>query len=157
MTLNEFERLEEKDRAEAWNLLSENERERILEERRSRGTTDDTLPLPRARTDEDKAEDSVRGKSGENKQPENGTTKFQGFVIIFLLLVGLGMPFFSTLRPVQQWEYMIESPSDYSFSTTMDRYGREGWELVFARRATDSSGHPSYECIFKRPKKWSLP
>jgi len=48
------------------------------------------------------------------------------------------------------WEYKIESVSDLLFTEMMDGYGDEGWELVTARRAQDSAGNFSYECIFKR-------
>lgn len=50
-----------------------------------------------------------------------------------------------------RWEYTIESVPDLTFSQTMDALGKQGWELVFARRAQDSlSDKFSYECIFKR-------
>ena len=55
-----------------------------------------------------------------------------------------------TRRP-RQWEYRIESPSDYTFEEAMKEYGRDGWELVAARRAS-SGGIMSYEMIFKRVK-----
>ena len=51
-----------------------------------------------------------------------------------------------------EWEYKIEAVSDLIFIQSMDGYGKDGWELVSARRAvTDSVA--SYECIFKRVKK----
>ncbi len=34
----------------------------------------------------------------------------------------------------------------------MKNIGDQGWELVFARRATSDDEY-GYECIFKRPKK----
>jgi len=76
----------------------------------------------------------------------------QGTVIIVMLLIVIGVPFFSQVKPAVKWEYKLESPSDYSFTKTMNIYGEEGWELVSARRASDSSSSMSYECIFKRPK-----
>lgn len=49
------------------------------------------------------------------------------------------------------WEYRIESVPDLSFDETMNEFGDEGWELVFARRAQNSITKDfSYECIFKR-------
>lgn len=49
------------------------------------------------------------------------------------------------------WEYQIESVPDLSFDETMGELGKEGWELVFARRAKDAiTDDFSYECIFKR-------
>lgn len=54
-------------------------------------------------------------------------------------------------RKPRQWEYRIEAPDDYRFDTRMAEYGRDGWELVAARRAS-SGGVMAYEMIFKRPK-----
>ncbi len=52
------------------------------------------------------------------------------------------------------WEYKIEAVSDSIFITEMDIYGKEGWELVTARRAVNSiTDKASYECIFKRVKQ----
>ena len=54
----------------------------------------------------------------------------------------------------QEWEYKLESPYDALFEMEMAKLGKEGWELVFARRATSSAGgSASYEMIFKRPKR----
>ena len=52
------------------------------------------------------------------------------------------------------WEYKITSVPDGSFDNEMNMLGKEGWELVFARRASDgmtSSPTFSYEMILKRP------
>jgi len=50
------------------------------------------------------------------------------------------------------WEYKIEAISDLIFIEQMDSHGKNGWELVSARRAV-TDGTASYECIFKRLKK----
>ena len=55
-------------------------------------------------------------------------------------------------KPAQQWEYQIESVTDANWDTGMKKLGDQGWELVFARRASDGNDHMSYEMIFKRPK-----
>ena len=47
------------------------------------------------------------------------------------------------------YEYQIVSPKDAEFSSTMNEIGQDGWELVFARRATGEVG-ASYEMILKR-------
>ena len=52
----------------------------------------------------------------------------------------------------QQWEYMIESVPDLSWDEGMNKLGNQGWELVFARRASGSDERMNYEMIFKRPK-----
>lgn len=51
------------------------------------------------------------------------------------------------------WSYRIEGVADAEWSATMNNLGRDGWELVNCRRATEAgSGEALYECIFKRPK-----
>ncbi len=115
-------------------------------------------PQPKKQSDPTKEKKPPNDKTQQKIMSEptapafQGVTKSQGTAIIVLLLIAIGAPFFSLLKPTDKWEYMIESPSDYTFSSTMDRYGEQGWELVFARRASDSSGSMSYECIFKRRK-----
>lgn len=79
----------------------------------------------------------------------------QGVAIILLLCAGLGLPFVSVLKPAPQWEYILTTILDEAFTTTINGYGKEGWELVFARRASDGSESRSkfsYEVIFKRRK-----
>ena len=53
------------------------------------------------------------------------------------------------------WEYKIEAISDIVFDWRMQEIGKEGWELVSARRAITGEGEASrgiYECIFSRKK-----
>lgn len=55
----------------------------------------------------------------------------------------------------RQYEYLIVSPEDTSFSTTMDLYGDLGWEIAFARRATSGRGYAQkvrYELILKKTR-----
>lgn len=75
-------------------------------------------------------------------------------VLLAILILGLGAWTFGP-RPAARWEYRIEAPSDVQFEARMDSLGRQGWELVSARRATASSEYDrsaSYEMIFKRPR-----
>lgn len=62
----------------------------------------------------------------------------------------------TTMLGPPKWDYKIGSVPDLEFGTQMTTLGEEGWELVFARRASNGeSGERmsmSYECIFKRPK-----
>lgn len=152
MNLKEFESLCRSEQSDVWPKLSQEERESILQEKRMHRLGADNQPPPVTDPQPRDAAIATPSQDARTVSPD-GITRFQGGVIIFLLLVALGVPFFGLLRPVQQWEYRIESPSDTSFSTMMDQYGREGWELVSARRASDGSGTMSYECIFKRPKR----
>ena len=107
-------------------------------------------------------------------------SKFQGTIMIMLLCIGIGLAgwyVFETSVGIDErlkagigridavnekintrieWEYRIESVPDRSFDQRINAMGKEGWELVFARRASDGSDYSptfSYEMIFKRPKK----
>jgi hypothetical protein len=74
-----------------------------------------------------------------------------------LLLAGVfALLLFSVVTHMRapRWEYMIESVPDAGFQKSMDTLGNQGWEMVFARRASsDVAGKAefSYEVIFKRP------
>lgn len=90
------------------------------------------------------------------KQSTSSISNTQGSAIVVLLSGMLAAQLFgltSTKSSTTQWEYTIESPGDTSFESATNRLGRAGWELVFARRATSEFGSPSYEMIFKRPKR----
>ncbi|MGD0650264.1 MAG: DUF4177 domain-containing protein [Verrucomicrobiia bacterium] len=87
---------------------------------------------------------------------KRGISYGQGWILIILLLVALGFPLLSMFKPVERWEYRIEAPSDMELASTINTLGEEGWELVFARRATSGSEYATtakYEMIFKRPKR----
>jgi hypothetical protein len=112
--------------------------------------------------------------------PPNSMNKFQGTMVILLLCVGLAILGWFTFEvsagfderiqtgitrvaaiedkinaPIQ-WEYKIESLPDRSFDQRINAMGKDGWELVFARRASDGSDYSptfSYEMIFKRPRR----
>lgn len=56
----------------------------------------------------------------------------------------------------QEWEYTVESPDDLFLETRLNNMGKEGWEVVSARRASAGRGDSatySYEMILKRPAK----
>ena len=82
-----------------------------------------------------------------------------GTLVGAVLLVFLVVSLWAFLRPAQRWEYKIAAVPDEIFETEIARMGNEGWEMVFARRATSETGDPttaqkprmSYEMIFKRP------
>ena len=83
-------------------------------------------------------------------------SKTQAGWVIVLLVVLIGLLSFHTfgaqLGAAPSWEYRLESPSDLSFESELDKLGRAGWELVFARRATSSYDGAIYEMIFRRPR-----
>jgi len=75
-----------------------------------------------------------------------------GWIIVLLSCIVLitSLIYFHSLSSQTKWEYKLESPDDYSFEREMNEFGADGWELVFARRATNSYSGASYEMIFKR-------
>ncbi|RTE85502.1 MULTISPECIES: DUF4177 domain-containing protein [Gammaproteobacteria] len=82
------------------------------------------------------------------------TTK-QANILIFLVIVLIAVVALNLQKKLtsQSWEYKISAPSDSNFESQMNEFGEEGWELVTARRATNSYGGASYEVILKRPLK----
>ena len=52
---------------------------------------------------------------------------------------------------VQVFDYKIVGVHDLDFDKEMAALGADGWDLVFARRATSGGSFdtPMYECIFK--------
>lgn len=83
------------------------------------------------------------------------------FAAIVALMVGLlGVAAFSVFRPPPaapipqtRWEYKIVGVPDPEFDSAMATMGSNGWELVFARRASGGREEKMmYECIFKRVK-----
>lgn len=79
-----------------------------------------------------------------------------GVIAVFLgMLVVMGLVGFVKPGGVlakQKWEYKIESVNDDAFALHMRRLGEDGWDLAFARRASDGRDNMMYECIFKRAK-----
>jgi hypothetical protein len=109
--------------------------------------TDDLTPPP-ATTSESKVESKV--------ESENNRWELAKFVvIIFCLFLLVAFNARVALRS-ERWEYRIESVNDLSFSREINELGEEGWELVFARRASAGLDTPgakpefAYEMIFKR-------
>ena|SRR5882672_5244957 len=76
--------------------------------------------------------------------------------LLGLLILLVGILAWNTFRPEPKWDYKIEDIPDANFTAELNARGQDGWELVFARRASVSepsaSSKPefSYEMIFKR-------
>ena len=93
-------------------------------------------------------------------------TRWQGNVIIVILLVGIGAPVWSFLKPPQQWEYKVveviaevsssarslgENYEKLSYKTipsveiqrALESHGREGWELVSVALELETA-HPNF-------------
>src|ERR1044072_4191353 len=89
----------------------------------------------------------TRSKNGHNRQRQVGE-----IIIVTLLIVVVSMMSWNTFRG-EKWEYKIEAVNDLTFTTDINKLGEDGWELVFARRASagslDSGVKPefSYEII----------
>jgi hypothetical protein len=74
-------------------------------------------------------------------------------LLLVLVLVFLGGQMFLNRALPEQWQYTIASPKDEELKTVIDKLGAGGWELVFARRASDGdrlNPKMSYEMIFKK-------
>jgi hypothetical protein len=85
--------------------------------------------------------------------PPSPAPSFLFFLRLLAVVALLAYDRFGPAR-VQQWQYMITAPGDAAFDQQMNQLGRDGWELVSARRATSGSGYSStasYEMILKRP------
>jgi hypothetical protein len=53
------------------------------------------------------------------------------------------------------WEYAVHAMSLYpsiNAAGELNRYGRDGWELVSMAEARNEQGHKYTVAIFKRPK-----
>ena len=73
-------------------------------------------------------------------------------LLVLILLVLSGQMFLNRALP-EQWQYAVAAPKDEELKAVTDKLGADGWELVFARRASDgASTNPtmSYEMIFKK-------
>ena len=113
-------------------------------------------PKPQGNPDEKKS-----GKKNSKPTKTNGMiSKFQVNVIIAIMLVGLGVPFWGNFKPIPKWEYATESivadvpienlfnkKHSYKtiprFASSLDSRGQNGWELVdtFLEHET---AHPNF-------------
>jgi len=91
-----------------------------------------------------------------NIPTEQISSKFKQFTSkseYILLAIFLGLIFSQCSKP--KYEYTIASPSDYSFSESMGKYGSKGWKAVNCRRARDGDTDAMmYECILVRERRF---
>jgi hypothetical protein len=80
--------------------------------------------------------------------------------IIVLLTIQVLLSVYSLAfgsKPAEQkWEYQIVALPDVLFDKQLNELGKDGWELVSARRASNGSTYSpifSYEMILKRPAR----
>ncbi len=85
--------------------------------------------------------------------------RLAGIYVLLLIIAGLltalvlHLPAQGVVRP--QWEYTLKDVPDADFTDQMNNMGKEGWDVVTARRASDGADTPtfSYEIVFKRAKQ----
>ena len=65
------------------------------------------------------------------------------------VIAGIIICCMADLAGAVDWVYKVEFVRDAAFSTRVNKIGADGWELVFARRATDDDEY-GYEMIFKK-------
>lgn len=75
--------------------------------------------------------------------------------LVLCLILILSVLSWNSFKPEPKWEYSIESIPDWDFQRKMNSLGQDGWELVFARRASTGpidTANPdfAYEIILKR-------
>ncbi len=78
---------------------------------------------------------------------------------IALLSIICGLLLWQTMLINRKWEYKVEYIPDATYKTTLDKLGLERWEIIYARRVSNSVGATSdrkeygYE-VFVRRARW---
>jgi len=103
----------------------------------------------------EKEEENEEEETEENtvnwNYKDNKTISKKLSIIIFLLIVIFSLLATNFYPPQNtQFEYKLISPHDIVFEVEMNRMGKEGWEIVSARRATSKYSDAVYEVILKR-------
>ena len=79
-------------------------------------------------------------------------------VALLALLVAISLfQSWNSPQSAVRWEYKVWTGSDATLPETINALGSDGWELVFARRASGNPDNPKpdfqYEMIFRRPAR----
>jgi len=93
----------------------------------------------------------VRGSGWSSRVSLVDILQLAGILAILFVLIS-----FRSLnpKPVSSWQYKVEEISDTGFADRMNVLGKQGWEMVSARRPEDGQGQTMvYEVIFKRPTR----
>ena len=112
----------------------------------------------------DEARRLNEGGSGASHLSSSASTprpavSLTGVYLLLLVIAGLllalvlHVPAQGVVRP--QWEYTLKDVPDADFTDQMNEMGKDGWDVVTARRASDGNDTPtfSYEIVFKRAKQ----
>lgn len=81
--------------------------------------------------------------------------QFVTLTVLLAVLVALNaLPLFKAgpIGAKPSFEYRVEGIPDVGFDDKMAALGSDGWELVFARRASDGGDTMMYEVILQRAK-----
>jgi hypothetical protein len=78
--------------------------------------------------------------------PQTPETPFYALLLLILIACLLGVLVYTSVTGAERWEYSVVSLADTELKKEMNEMGREGWELVTARRTSGGS----YEMVFKR-------
>ena len=84
-----------------------------------------------------------------------GVTRSQGGIALMLIFTVWLTVFWFAAVP-RKYEYIVKDIPDAQFGEQMSQFGKDGWELVFAHRASEGpivgvDTKFDYEVILKRP------
>ncbi len=74
-------------------------------------------------------------------------------LVVALIIIIAALMAVDVFGRTESWTYDVVSPVDSDLDSTLAQLGLDGYELVFARRASDASEQSPaarYEMIFKR-------
>jgi len=97
------------------------------------------------------ADDTERTTDGNG--PSSSHCKYVIIIIILLGLIAFAN-LWNQIKPRGQWEYLVQGIPDERVVADLNSIGRQGWEIVSARRAISGPAEKptfvGYELILKR-------